>query len=111
MDFRTISNAKKMTDAATAWAHKEFARRDPSIEGRPVSKEYQRRVDNLNSVTERLENMKTRSLEQVSRLLDEKGSSYLIENYLDVLTQCDAKLATIRKYEWYLHENRVSELV
>ena len=99
-----------MTDAATAWAHKEFARRDPQKEGRPVSKEYQRRVDNLNSVTERLENMKTRSLEQVSRLLDEKGSSYLIENYLDVLTQVDAKLSTIRKYEWYLHENRVSEL-
>tara|TARA_B100000131_G_scaffold173489_1_gene167619 strand:+ start:29 stop:364 length:336 start_codon:yes stop_codon:yes gene_type:complete len=110
MDFRTISNAKKMTDAATEWAHKEFARRDPHVSGKPVSKEYQRRVDNLNSVTERLENMKTRSLEQVSRLLDEKGSSYLIENYLDVLTQVDAKLSTIRKYEWYLHENRVSEL-
>ena len=50
MDFRTISNAKKMTDAATAWAHKEFARRDLTREGQPVSKEYQRRVDNLNSV-------------------------------------------------------------
>ena len=94
-----------MTDNATYQEHKRFAR-----EGTPIPPEMQRRVDNLNSVTERLENMKTRSLEQVSRLLDEKGSSYLIETYLDVLTQVDAKLSTIRKYEWHLHENRVSEL-
>ena len=94
-----------MTDNATYQEHKRFAR-----EGTPIPKEMQRRVDNLNSVRTRLENMKTRSLEQVSRLLDEKGSSYLIENYLEILTQVDAKLSTISKYEWYLHENRVSEL-
>lgn len=93
-----------MTDNATYQAHKEFE------EGKPVTPEYQRRADNLNNIRERLSLSRTRALFEMSRLLDEKGSSYLVENYLSILIEADAKLTTLAKYEWYLLENRVSEL-
>ena len=95
-----------MTDNATYQAHKEFEQK----EGSPVSKEYQRRADNLNNIRERLTLTRTRALHTMSQLLDEKGSSYLVENYLSILIEADSKLATLAKYEWYLLENRVSEL-
>ena len=95
-----------MTDNATYQAHKEFEKR----EGDPVSKTYQRRADNLNTLRDRLTQTRTRALFEMSRLLDEKGSSYLVENYLSVLIECDAKLSSIQKYRWYLEENRVSDL-
>ena len=94
-----------MTDNATYQAHKEFEH-----EGKPVTPEYQRRADNLNNIRERLTLSRTRALFEMSRLLDEKGSSYLVENYLSILIEADAKLTTLAKYEWYLLENRVSEL-
>ena len=93
-----------MTDNATYQAHKEFE------EGKPVTPEYQRRADNLNNIRERLTLTRTRALNTMSELLDEKGSSYLVENYLSILIEADAKLTTLAKYEWYLLENRVSEL-
>jgi len=96
-----------MTDNATYQIHKAS---ETKVEGAPVSKEYQRRVDNLNNIRERLTLIRTRALNTMSELLDEKGSSYLVENYLSILIEADAKLATIAKYEWYLLENRVSEL-
>ena len=96
-----------MTDNATYQIHKAS---ETKGEGAPVSKEYQRRVDNLNNIRERLTLIRTRALNTMSELLDEKGSSYLVENYLSILIEADAKLATIAKYEWYLLENRVSEL-
>ena len=95
-----------MTDNATYQEHKRFEKR----EGSPVSKEYQRRSDNLNNIRERLQQTRTRALDTMSKLLDEKGSSYLVENYLSILIECDAKLTTLAKYEWYLLENRVSDL-
>lgn len=95
-----------MTDNATYQEHKRFEKR----EGDPVSKEYQRRSDNLNNIRERLQQTRTRALDTMSKLLDEKGSSYLVENYLSILIECDAKLTTLAKYEWYLLENRVSDL-
>ena len=90
-----------MTDNATYQAHKEFEKG----EGKPVSVEMQRRNDNLNTLQERLELTRTRALHTMSELLDEKGSSYLVENYLSVLIECDAKLSSIQKYRWYLEEN------
>jgi len=98
-----------MTDNATYQAHKEFERRKPS-EGDPVPAEYQRRADNLNNIRERLQQTRTRALETMSELLDGKGSSYLVENYLSTLIETDTKLNTLARYEWYLLENRVSEL-
>tara|TARA_B100000287_G_scaffold193600_1_gene182795 strand:- start:337 stop:624 length:288 start_codon:yes stop_codon:yes gene_type:complete len=95
-----------MTDNATYQEHKRFEKK----EGSPVSKEYQRRADNLNNIRERLTLSRTRALFEMSRLLDEKGSSYLVENYLSILIEADAKLTTLAKYEWYLLEDRVSEL-
>ena len=95
-----------MTDNATYQEHKRFEQK----EGAPVTPEYQRRADNLNNIRERLTLSRTRALFEMSRLLDEKGSSYLVENYLSVLIEADAKLTTLAKYEWYLLENRVSEL-
>ena len=95
-----------MTDNATYQAHKEFEKR----EGSPVSPETQRRTDNLNTIEERLNQTRTRALHTMSELLDEKGSSYLVENYLSVLIECDAKLSSLQKYRWYLEENRVSDL-
>ena len=95
-----------MTDNATYQEHKRFEKR----EGDPVSKEYQRRSDNLNNIRERLQQTRTRALDTMSKLLDEKGSSYLVENYLSILIETDAKLNTLARYEWYLLENRVSEL-
>ena len=95
-----------MTDNATYQAHKEFEKG----EGKPVNAEMQRRNDNLNTLQERLELTRTRALHTMSELLDEKGSSYLVENYLSVLIECDAKLSSIQKYRWYLEENRVSDL-
>ena len=97
--------ADAMTDNATHQAHKEFEQ-----SGTPVSKEYQRRFDNLNTLKERLQKSRTRALITMSELLDEKGSSYLVENYLSTVTECDAKLSALSKYEWHLLENRVSEL-
>ena len=99
-----------MTDNATYQAHKEYEKRSIKPEGTPVSKEYQRRADNLNTLRDRLTLSRTRALFEMSRLLDEKGSSYLVENYLSILIEADAKLATLAKYEWYLLEDRVSEL-
>ena len=96
-----------MTDNATYQEHKRFEKKR---EGSPVSKEYQRRADNLNNIRERLTLSRTRALFEMSRLLDEKGSSYLVENYLSILIEADAKLTTLAKYEWYLLEDRVSEL-
>ena len=98
--------ADAMTDNATHQAHKEFEEQS----GTPVSKEYQRRFDNLNTLKERLQKSRTRALILMSELLDEKGSSYLVENYLSVVIECDAKLSALSKYEWHLLENRVSEL-
>ena len=97
--------ANAMTDNAT-YQHKEFEHR----EGKPIAKEKQRRADNLNTLRERLQSIKTRALITMSNLMDEKGSSYLIENYLSIVIECDAKLTTLSKYEWHLLENRVSEL-
>ena len=97
--------ADAMTDNATYQSHKEFEE-----SGTPVSKEYQRRFDNLNTLKERLQKSRTRALITMSELLDEKGSSYLVENYLSVVIECDAKLSALSKYEWHLLENRVSEL-
>ena len=96
--------ADAMTDNATYQAHKEYEA------GKPVSPEYQRRFDNLNTLKERLQKSRTRALITMSELLDEKGSSYLVENYLSVVIECDAKLNALGKYEWHLLENRVSEL-
>ena len=93
-----------MTDNATYQAHKEFE------EGKPVTPEYQRRADNLNNIRERLTLSRTRALFEMSRLLDEKGSSYLVDNYLSQLVDTDARLNALARYEWYLLENRVSEL-
>ena len=98
-----------MTDNATYQEHKRFERRKPS-EGDPVPAEYQRRSDNLNNIRQRLTETRTRALETMSKLLDEKGSSYLVENYLSVLIECDIKLNTLARYEWYLLEDRVSDL-
>ena len=95
-----------MTDNATYQEHKRFEQK----EGAPVTPEYQRRADNLNNIRERLTLTRIRALNTMSELLDEKGSSYLVENYLSILIEADAKLATLAKYEWYLLENRVSEL-
>ena len=95
-----------MTDNATYQAHKEYENRP----GTPVSKEYQRRVDDLNTLKQGLQTSRTRALITMSELLDEKGSSYLVENYLSVVIECDAKLSALSKYEWHLLENRVSEL-
>ena len=95
-----------MTDNATYQAHKEYE----SKPGTPVSPEYQRRCDNLNTLKQRLQTSRTRALITMSELLDEKGSSYLVENYLSVVIECDAKLSALSKYEWHLLENRVSEL-
>ena len=97
--------ADAMTDNATYQAHKEYEK-----EGTPIPIEKQRRADNLNTLRERLQSIKTRALETMSNLMDEKGSSYLIENYLSIVIECDAKLTTLSKYEWHLLENRVSEL-
>ena len=99
--------ADAMTDNATYQSHKEFENKG---EGSPVSPEYQRRFDNLNTLKERLQKSRTRALITMSELLDEKGSSYLVENYLSVVIECDAKLSALSKYEWHLLENRVSEL-
>ena len=98
--------ADAMTDNATYQAHKEYE----NEAGKPVSPEYQRRFDNLNTLKERLQKSRTRALITMSELLDEKGSSYLVENYLSVVIECDAKLNALGKYEWHLLENRVSEL-
>ena len=95
-----------MTDNATYQEHKRFEQK----EGAPVTAEYQRRADNLNNIRERLTLTRTRALNTMSELLDEKGSSYLVENYLSVLIECDAKLSSLQKYRWYLEENRVSDL-
>lgn len=97
--------ANAMTDNATYQEHKRYEQ-----EGTPVSPEQQRRADNLNTLRERLQSIKTRALITMSELLDEKGSSYLVENYLSVVIECDAKLTSLSKYEWHLLENRVSEL-
>ena len=99
--------ADAMTDNATYQAHKEYEKNKP---GTPVSPEYQRRCDNLNTLKQRLQTSRTRALITMSELLDEKGSSYLVENYLSVVIECDAKLSALSKYEWHLLENRVSEL-
>ena len=99
--------ANAMTDNATYQSHKEFEKKG---EGTPVTPEYQRRFDNLNTLRERLQKSRTRALITMSELLDEKGSSYLVENYLSVVIECDAKLNALGKYEWHLLENRVSEL-
>ena len=96
-----------MTDNATYQEHKRFEKR----EGDPVSKTYQRRADNLNTLRDRLQQTRTRALFEMSRLLDEKGSSYLVDNYLSQLVDTDARLNTLARYEWHLLENRVSELV
>ena len=96
-----------MTDNATYQAHKEFETRG---EGAPVPQEYQRRADNLNTLRDRLQQTRTRALFEMSRLLDEKGSSYLVDNYLSQLVDTDARLNALARYEWYLLENRVSEL-
>ena len=98
--------ADAMTDNATYQAHKEYENKP----GTPVSPEYQRRCDNLNTLKQRLQTSRTRALITMSELLDEKGSSYLVENYLSVVIECDAKLSALSKYEWHLLENRVSEL-
>ena len=98
--------ADAMTDNATYQAHKEYENKP----GTPVSPEYQRRCDNLNTLKQRLQTSRTRALITMSELLDEKGSSYLVENYLSVVIECDAKLNALGKYEWHLLENRVSEL-
>ena len=98
--------ADAMTDNATYQAHKEYENKP----GTPVSPEYQRRFDNLNTLKQRLQTSRTRALITMSELLDEKGSSYLVENYLSVVIECDAKLSALSKYEWHLLENRVSEL-
>ena len=95
-----------MTDNATYQEHKRFEKR----EGSPVSPEMQRRTDNLNNMKERLNETRTRALHNMSDLLDEKGSSYLVENYLSVLIECDTKLNALSRYEWWLLENRVSDL-
>jgi len=99
-----------MTDNATYQAHKEFEKRQRKREGTPVSPEYQRRADNLNILRDRLQQTRTRALFEMSKLLDEKGSSYLVDNYLSQLVDTDARLNTLARYEWYLLENRVSEL-
>ena len=109
LDIITLYDASRketVTDNATYQEHKRFEKR----EGSPVSPGMQRRTDNLNSIKERLNETRTRALHTMSDLLDEKGSSYLVENYLSVLIECDAKLNALSRYEWWLLENRVSDL-
>jgi len=99
-----------MSDAVTDYFHREYEKRAIAKEGEPVSPEKQERCKNLNNIEHRLSMTRSGSLQSIQDSLNKEGSSCNVENYLSVLAETDTKLNVLRRYRWYLEEDRVGEL-
>ena len=74
-----------------------------------IDEDLTKKENVLNIVVSRLESQKERALFLIKDMLNDKkilkGGDYLIESYIQVISEIDSKLNVIRTNRWWLTKN------
>lgn len=74
-----------------------------------IDEELTKKENVINVIVSRLENQKERALYLIKDMLNDKkilkGGDYLIESYIQVISEIDSKLNVIRQNRWWLSKN------